>query len=288
MKTLKSVEFHLTDACNLTCSGCNRFNDMGLRGFEDWNKHRSAYENFSKNVEIEREIDILGGEPLLHPHINQIITDLRNFWPSNEIVILTNGLLLHKVKGIMDQIVQNKISLDISVHNKEWRIPIIKKLNELTGEKIKLRWKIIKDKVPIAEFIFNDTKHTITLTEHFYQNSLGQPNGVLRPYESDADKAWEACVAKCPTLHEGKLYKCPISHAMPTALRQKNNIDYTQKQKDLIDTFPYIKCNDIQNISDEEFNKMIYNKIDQCSLCPEKYVIHKIEQRKKINPNYFD
>jgi len=286
MKTLNFVEFHLTDVCNLTCTGCSRFSNMGLTGFDDWKKHRAGYENLSKNVNILGEINVLGGEPLMHPMIKEILDDIRSFFPKHQIVLRTNGLLLHKIKDIFKYIDRNKITLDVNMHNQAWRLPIYEKLCELTGEKIKLKWQREHTGWQQAEFYHNDLLHTITLSSHFYQNALGQPGKHTRPYDSDPGKAWKNCESRCPTINNGKLFKCPVSNALPVVIRQKNNIEYTEKQKELIDSFPYILCDEVQNTSDKHFEKLIYDKIDQCSLCPENYVHHKLKEQ-KISPNYF-
>jgi len=286
MKKVNSAEFNITNVCNLACTGCNRFNNLNLTGYEDWKKHRKAYENFSKHVKV-KYLHVLGGEPLMHPMIKDILYDVRSWYPTQNIRLVTNGLLLHKVKGLFESIVSNKITLGIYIHNKEWRMPVYKKLRELTNSELKLKWIINDEGWPLAEFEFNDCTHSINLAEHFYQNALGEPNqDRLQPHVSDAEKAFNACETRCPTFNGGKFYKCPISHALPDVVRQKNNIYYTQKQKDLIDTFPYVSCDDVQSFPDDKFEALLSEKIDQCSLCPEKFEFHKIAKM-DISPNYF-
>jgi len=139
----------------------------------------------------------------------------------------------------------------------------------------------------MAEFEFNGCTHTFNLAEHFQQNTLGDPIGEkLQPYQSDREKAFKACRTPCPTLNGGKFYKCPVSYSLPEVIRQKNNIYYTQEQKDLIDTFPYVPCDSVQSFPDDKFNAIVNESIKQCSLCPEKSQFHKIEKM-DISPNYF-
>jgi len=286
MKVVPSVEFNITNVCNLACTGCNRFNHMNLTGYEDWKKHREAYKNFSKHVEIS-EVHVLGGEPLMHPMINEILDDVRSWFPEQQLRIVTNGLLVHKIKGFLDAVKRNNVSMNIYIHNREWRIPVYEKLCEATKEKIRLKWRRNHPGWELADFEFNGCMHTFNLAEHFTQNTLGEPvRDILQPYESDREKAFKACATPCPTLNGGKFYKCPISHALPDVIRQKNNINYTQDQKDLIDTFPFVPCDSVQSFPDEKFHALVNESIKQCSLCPEKQQYHKIGKM-DISPNYF-
>lgn len=284
MRRTEFVEFYITNVCNLSCDGCNRFNNLNLTGHENWSAHKSSYENFLKHVRCE-SISVLGGEPLMHPMINNILRDLRKFFPTRMIKVVTNGLLIHKVKGFWQTVCENNIKLDINIHNHGWRLPVYNNLVNLIGGKVKLNW--MRDPHGFrAWFEHEGVKHDFTLSEKFTQNALSDPQGKLTPYNSDREKAWQACYSKCPTIAEGKFFKCPVSHCMPVAVRQRNDIDYTESQKELIDSFPFIKCEDIQNIPIDEFNAFVYNSIKQCRLCPEKFSTHNINEQ-KISKNYF-
>jgi hypothetical protein len=217
--------------------------------------------------------------------INNILRDLRHFFPTGQIRVLTNGLLIHKVKGFWQTVCENNIRLDINIHNHAFRLPVYNALVKLTGRKIKLNWSHLSNKFH-ASFKHEGVRHDIILSERFNQNSLGHPHGKLAPYNSDREKAWQACYSKCPTIAEGKFFKCPVSHCMPVAVRQRNDIDYTESQKELIDSFPFIKCRDIQDTPIDEFNAFVYNSIEQCRLCPEKFSPFKINEQ-KISPNIF-
>jgi len=269
------VEFYITETCNLVCSGCNRFNNLGLKKHEDWDKNKEHYRKFARFVEV-KSAEIIGGEPLQHPHIIKIIKDVRNFYPNSSINIWTNGLLLDKIPNLKDAILQNDIKLEIAVHNKKFRMPILRKIKSLFDGDIKfLRNGIKTAKKGYFKFDFqtsNGRKHRIRLSEHFWQNSLNDPY-ELKPYESDADLAWQACETRCPTIANGRFHKCPISHCMPEAVRQRNDIILNDKQRSLIDSFPYIECKDIDKVSEEHWRKFLQEKIDQCSLCPEKYIV---------------
>ena len=279
-KKMNFVEFYITNVCNIACDGCNRFNNLKLTGHDNWTENLESYENFAKAVDVIGFVNILGGEPLMHPKINTIMTDLRRIFPTQEIRICTNGLLLHKIKGFWESLVKNKIKLDVSIHNASWRKNIYDKLCNLTGEKIKLKWTL-EPRNRMATFDHKDVTHIIHLSDRFYQNAFGDPySKTLKPYDSDPDEAHRVCDFRhkafglethSPTIMNGRLFKCPMANSMPIAIRQRNDIEYTEKQKDLIDTFPYFECSEIHKITTEEFDTLMYNTIPQCSLCPVRY-----------------
>ena len=198
------------------------------------------------------------------------------------------------MKDFWKTVCDKRINLDISIHDKSWRIPIYEKLCQLAGKKLKLRWKL--EHGSQAAFVDVDgINHRLCIFERFYTNILHDPTGPLKPYWSDPDKAFKSChyhhhthgmSTQSPTLFEGKLFKCPLGNSLPNAIRQRNDISYTQEQKDLIDSFHHIDCNDLQDIDDEYFRKFIFDKIPQCALCPESKIDHGIPKQ-QISTNIF-
>ncbi len=99
MKTArKQLRFNvdIVDHCNLNCIGCGHFSPLAKEKF-------LSVESFQKDCErlhyltggnIER-LELMGGEPLLHPDIIRIMEIARcNF--DGEINICTNGILVEK------------------------------------------------------------------------------------------------------------------------------------------------------------------------------------------------
>ena len=66
-------EIHLCDHCNLNCKGCGHFSPLAQKRFLDPAVFERDCRQLSKlsNRKIEL-IDLMGGEPLLHPHITTI------------------------------------------------------------------------------------------------------------------------------------------------------------------------------------------------------------------------
>ena len=82
------VEFYITNVCNLTCRGCNRFNNYNFKGHQLWADHANAYEAWAKRLDLPR-IVIIGGEPTLNPDLELWASNLRRLWPDSVIMIQT-------------------------------------------------------------------------------------------------------------------------------------------------------------------------------------------------------
>ena len=86
------VEFYITNVCNLTCRGCNRFNNYNFKGHQRWTEHAEAYEAWSKRLDLPR-ICIIGGEPTLNPDLESWVMNIRRLWPDAiDIFVGTTGL----------------------------------------------------------------------------------------------------------------------------------------------------------------------------------------------------
>ena len=94
MIDLDYIEFWATRHCNLNCKGCSSCSPIMPEWFIDL-KRLSEDLNRLKFLGINiLNINILGGEPLLHRDINKIFQLVRKIYPSANISLMTNGLLL--------------------------------------------------------------------------------------------------------------------------------------------------------------------------------------------------
>jgi len=85
----------ISSLCNLNCSFCHK---EGLHGYNDVTfMNKDLFKNIIQAyMDIEgKEIDITGGEPLVHPEINEIMDILQVF--KGHTTLSTNGMLLDKV-----------------------------------------------------------------------------------------------------------------------------------------------------------------------------------------------
>ena len=114
---ITSLEYHITDHCNLNCAGCSHFSPLA----EPWYVDPEDFEREWKEVadcglEIQR-IRILGGEPLLHPELGFMLKCVRCLFPKSDINVVTNGILLKQKKSeLLPVFIRNNISITVSCY----------------------------------------------------------------------------------------------------------------------------------------------------------------------------
>lgn len=185
LPVLKYLETHIANGCNLKCKGCTHFSNLYSP------KDMVDLEYFNEQIKIINtkctvlKLRLLGGEPLLNPKVEKYLESARKTFPSTEIQLVTNGLLLDKKEDYFFELLKNlKILISIS-----WYPPTIKKRNLL------LR-KLLEYGVDYVECSENIDKFSKCLT-------------LQRNH--DGRLAEQKCnMARCTILKDSKLYKCPL------------------------------------------------------------------------------
>ncbi len=122
--TLPYVELPITNECNLNCKGCLFLcNPAGDRTevpvktvIKDLVRMRELFEDIPW-------IRILGGEPLLHKELTEILRAARELFEDSEIDVCTNGLLLPRLAQDMYQMFRElRIVIHISGYEPVYRM----------------------------------------------------------------------------------------------------------------------------------------------------------------------
>ena len=114
-------QLHITHLCNLKCTHCYQ---------EEYNNHMELndiihcldeYESFLKNKNLKPQINLTGGEPLLHPDFFKVAKEIKN--RNIQLGILTNGTLItpdvaKKLKDLKPIFVQVSLDGVESTHDK--------------------------------------------------------------------------------------------------------------------------------------------------------------------------
>jgi MoaA/NifB/PqqE/SkfB family radical SAM enzyme len=92
---LRSVGIHLTDHCNLNCIGCWHYSSLAKAFFLSLEEFEKDISRLSKLThQLLGNINLMGGEPLLHPQFLDFVKLSRDYFPNSKIKISTNGILL--------------------------------------------------------------------------------------------------------------------------------------------------------------------------------------------------
>ena len=190
-RNLLKFEVHLADHCNLNCIGCNHFSPLAEHIFLDIESFRRDCERISKLSERKiGELYLLGGEPLLHPYINEILNIVGQNFDTHNTGIVTNGVLLFKMtEDFWKCCKENKIKIIIT------RYPI--NLDFTAVEKIAGTYNVQLE-------YFGNTREITRFMDKIPLDLEGRQNAV---------KNFRLCGKSnnCITLKDGKLYTCSLA-----------------------------------------------------------------------------
>ena len=88
-------DVEVTEHCNLNCRCCGSMAPIAEKEFIDMDEYKRDMDRLSEiSGGVVHHINILGGEPLLHPEIKSILKYARQKFPIGDIRLVTNGILL--------------------------------------------------------------------------------------------------------------------------------------------------------------------------------------------------
>ncbi|MBR3654605.1 MAG: 4Fe-4S cluster-binding domain-containing protein [Elusimicrobia bacterium] len=180
---LEFIEIHLVDSCNLKCKACTSFSNITTKAnFIDARLLGIRLSKLTKLFTIE-QIRLVGGEPLLHPDINNVLKIVRQCLGYSQIELVTNGILLNKMsKDFFETCYKNNINIIISPY------PVLKNKEEI--KQILSPFKINYNFFPMI-FSFSANLN---------------PKG-----NSNKEETFKNCrYTRYKTLKEDNIYTCPI------------------------------------------------------------------------------
>jgi len=182
--TLGHLDLNICTHCNNRCVACSHASPF-----------TKAYHMKASTLERDlaaikpfmffHRLQLVGGEPLLHPNITDMLYAARLSGVGREVMIITNGKLLPKMSDVFWGLVQ---LLQISVY--PGLDPAILPFAQEQGKK----WGF-----PVYHTVFTD----------FYLQFSKEP--------TDGQESFKNCIWKtdCYTLHEGRFFLCPQSAFFP-------------------------------------------------------------------------
>jgi len=238
------LQIHIVDHCNLNCKGCAHFAPIAKKKSLGVDELVCSYEKISPYLEEWFcRIELMGGEPLLHDDINNILEVTRDFFKSIEIRLVTNGIkLLEMQDDFFESCVRNNIVICISIYPIEIDLEAIERKLNSYG----IKHKRYGDFQTCKTFI----KYTLNI------------QGEAEPKES-----YKYCKysGHCIQLKEGKIYPCFIS-----AYAQHLN-DYFGTAFEWTDR-DYLHLE--KKIKRKEFERLIFEPVPFCRFCNMRKMTH--------------
>ena len=95
---LLKLDYHLTEHCNLNCKCCSTYAPLAEKEFTDIEVFKADLTRLRELIGDKLlNLHLLGGEPLLHPDVEQFIVAARAIFPETFIDVVSNGLLVKKM-----------------------------------------------------------------------------------------------------------------------------------------------------------------------------------------------
>lgn len=284
MNHLQYCEFYITNVCNLSCNGCNRFNNYKFAGFQRWDDYKDVYAEWARELTLSF-IGILGGEPLLNVDFKHWAQGIRKLWPRPSIKVTTNGFYLDKVAGLYDLVREHRLRLDIGIHNKAHKPEIMKKVQEFLVAP--LRYEFDNSNRYQQHMFITDANNVQVKVEYnwwFHQGTLIPNTDGFTLHQSDPEVAHNNCHMKtCHHFIRGKLYKCGVVALLPE-FAQQHVIKITPEDQNLMLGYRALEITDSEQTK-KQFIGNIKNSIPQCRFCPEQYHGNQIfaQHKKDLN-----
>lgn len=106
----------IVEHCNLNCKGCCTLSPLTKSGFCDVAQTEKDLSELSKKMRLA-SVRFIGGEPLLHPNIAELLWVAKKACPKSRIAITTNGSLLQRMSDdFWEACRRNKAVLTLSVY----------------------------------------------------------------------------------------------------------------------------------------------------------------------------
>jgi MoaA/NifB/PqqE/SkfB family radical SAM enzyme len=213
-KTLNTIEFHVSEHCNLNCAGCDHFSPLAQEEYanlEVVKKDLAQLATLCRGGRYNiKEIRLIGGEPLLHKDIAFFFPVVRKHFPQSNINVFTNGILLAKQPDIFWQACK-----DSAVGLLVTRYPI-----KIDIETIKEKSEQYDVKFMYADGIRNEEMYRCVL-------SLSGKGNVKKNWKYCYHNQW-------PFIRNGRIYPCPF-YANIRHFNQYFNMNLPLTDKDSID-----------------------------------------------------
>ena len=115
-----TLDIHVTEHCNLNCVSCNHYSPLAPPIFINLQELERNMEKLKAKgaQKLFKELHLLGGEPLLHPDIADVIRIVRTCFTADHTLIklVTNGLLLKNMpESFWEACKKHDIEINVTV-----------------------------------------------------------------------------------------------------------------------------------------------------------------------------
>lgn len=321
--SLKFLDVFIGNRCNLACEQCDTRSDV-IRT----SKNDPDLENIKESITLAQDnfaieyYSMLGGEPLLYlSKVKEIVKFIRQRDTTGEILIPTNGTVLHKrFKELADLMLEYRVSLAICNHYAAFEDTALSDSIKNSGREfvkylglpqadsheffiemndwrnrdndpnlkrfLELKNFDINNRTDPEEFYSNGDiwvwlRDQPTFHSHYRLDEFKKPKPFMSGNPTDS-YTYGCCSSSCSFLHDKKLYKCGAIGTLRTFLEHHGSLDDPDWQKYL-----NYKALDLTNCTPEEikyFSDTKYREVDTCDMCPSSGNFEFTKTRERVIP----
>lgn len=296
---VNKVDFYITNVCNLTCEGCNRFNNYDFRGWQKWSDYSDHYRRWSQLVTLQAAT-IMGGEPFLNPSLPQWVRGLNQYF-GIEVQILTNGTRFLQARDLYKELLYKsnrtkaKNHIGVSLHNLDQAESLDQGIRSFLYGKIEKFEKGHARNPFNADYVYVDQNRIMvnvyvvtTFTNSTLRQVVPVPGSSPRfeLHNSDPAIAHNNCAfATFKSYHfiRGKLYKCAPVALLPE-FDQQHNILMSDEDRVLMNSYQPLTVDNFDSYHSEFFENLD-KQLPQCKFCPAHYTFKLIKGTRKGTEN---
>ena len=247
VKPTYEFEVSIVEHCNLNCAYCSHYSPLAK---EEYLKPEALAKDLQRiykisGKQIER-VKILGGEPTLHPRLNEILVAARKSVGDASILLFTNGLLLDKMPDSFWETLRDE-NIDLISDRYDYKgFDAYRLMGIAAKHQIELLW----------------TSPGLKRMDYFPLDVTGSQN-IKKNYESCFFRGHNQ-------LRDGKLYCCTT----PPNISHFNNYFGTDLQVcelDYIDIYG--------DITHEDILEYLSNPIPFCRYCDKNRIVRERKWR---------
>lgn len=215
---------NILDHCNLRCKGCDHFACIAEERYVSLHDIQRDVLRMSELTQgAVTRIGVMGGEPLLHPDLLEILAATRAAFPNTLIQLVTNGLLLLKQSEAFWKCCYEN---DITIVNTKYPIHLDHERMQQVAAEHKVKF----------EFYGN--------TEEVQKTSYKMPMDI--DGRQDPRMSFLACyhANSLPLLMEGKFYACTVAPNI-IHFNKKFGTSMALENKDYIDIYKVTSAEEI-------------------------------------------
>lgn len=205
----KRLDIMIAYSCNISCAGCISISDIKRSGIESFDNISTAIHKW-KSVVTPNVVVLFGGEPCLHPRLQDICALVRQAWPEAIIRLITNGYLL-------DNFDSSKwfdfapFEFQVSVHRQDHEPAINKKIKNIVQHRHP--WTVSKQGGANQHRQITWRHNNFSIYKSIFSEFVvpyKKTQDQYLPWHSDPAQAHKICGSPAtPILYKGLLYKCP-------------------------------------------------------------------------------